>query len=323
MSSRAARILASVIISLAFLVFAVRNVDWQEAVAALAAARYGYVPAILGVSVWSLYIRAQRWRVLLSPVGVPPMRPLVTATYIGFMANMVLPLRAGEVIRPVLASRRTDLPLGAVLATILLERIFDMCAILLLFGVSALAVPVSPRVRDLGWIFTAVAVVGLGGAALVRWQAEFALGVLRRVTASLPGGPAIQAFGAGFVKALDILRSPGAFLRVFAWSIYLWLVISLINALALLAFGLPLAASLVLTSVVAIAVSVPSAPGYIGNFQYGCVLALALFAVSESTAVAFSIFLHLTQFAALIGAGLWALWAEGLSFRQVESAAAT
>ena len=51
---------------------------------------------MFGITVWTLYIRAQRWRVLLRPVGNPAMRTLVSATNIGFMANMVLPLRVGR-----------------------------------------------------------------------------------------------------------------------------------------------------------------------------------------------------------------------------------
>ena len=51
-----------------------------------------------------------------------------------------------------------------------------------------------------------------------------------------------------------------------------------------------------MTAIVAIAVSVPSAPGYIGAFQLGCVLGLAIFGIPESEAIAYSIVLHLTQF---------------------------
>jgi hypothetical protein len=79
-----------------------------------------------------LYIRAQRWRVLLRPVGTPFLRALVDATNIGFMANVLLPLRIGEIIRPVLLSRKERQPLGGILATIVLERIFDMFTILFL-----------------------------------------------------------------------------------------------------------------------------------------------------------------------------------------------
>src|SRR5438045_3893962 len=135
--SRTLRIGLSLVVSAVFLGFAARGVNWHEAGEALARAHYWYVVPIFPITVWSLYIRAERWRVLLRPVGTPAMKTLVAATNIGFMANNVLPLRVGEVIRPLLVSRKEHEPLSGVLATVLLERIFDMFTILFLFGVSA------------------------------------------------------------------------------------------------------------------------------------------------------------------------------------------
>ena len=182
--SRTVRIGLSVAISVVFLGFAVRKVDWAEAGAALAAAHYLYVLPMLVVSIWSLYIRAQRWRVLLRPVGTPAMRTLVAATNIGFMANMVLPLRMGEVIRPVLVSRKEREPLGGILATIVLERIFDLFTILFLFGVSAATVSVSDAVRQWGYRLFGVAMAVAAGVVFVRWQEALALRLLRLVAAA-------------------------------------------------------------------------------------------------------------------------------------------
>jgi hypothetical protein len=323
-SGKTLRVGLSIAISLLFLGFAIRNVDWAEAVAALSGANYLWILPTLPVTVWTLYIRAQRWRVFLHAVGVPEMRQLVAATNIGFMANMVLPLRIGEVIRPVLVSRREGLPLSGVLASVLLERIFDMFTILLLFGVSASIVPVSDQVRQWGWMLMGLAMAVGMTIALIRWQEELALGIARRVTDLLPAkvGPGLYGFIAGFVQALEMLDSWSAFLRAFAWSLFLWAVIASVYTFAFFSFHMdvpPLIGSLVLTAVVAIAVSVPSAPGYIGAFQLGCVLGLAIFGIAESEAIAYSIVVHLTQFVSVIGAGLYSLWKENISLREVES----
>jgi hypothetical protein len=318
------RVGLSIAISLLFLGFAVRGVDWEQAGAALGGANYFWILPTLPVTVWTLYIRAQRWRVFLHAVGVPGMRHLVAATNIGFMANMVLPLRIGEVIRPVLVSRREGLPLSGVLASVLLERIFDMFTILLLFGVSASIVPVSDQVRQWGWMLMGLATSVGATIALIRWQEKLALAIARRVTDLLPPkvGEGLYGFIAGFVKALEMLDSPVTFLRAFAWSLFLWVVIASVYTFAFLSFHMDVpvfVGSLVLTAVVAIAVSVPSAPGYIGAFQLGCVLGLAIFAVPKSEAIAFSIVVHLTQFVSVIAAGLYSLWKENISLREVES----
>jgi len=322
---RSLRIASSVAISAIFLWIAARGVDWSEAARALAEAHYLAVPPMLAITVWTLLIRAQRWRLLLRPVGNPGLLSLVTATNIGFMANMVLPLRIGEVVRPVLVTRRANLPLSGVLATVVLERIFDMFTIVLLFGVAAAFVPVSEQVRSWGLRLTAVAGAFGGGVALMRWQERRTLGVLRLALRFAPAavrGPG-ERFLSGFVQALEVLNSPWMFLRVLAWSLFLWLVITSIYAVGFYAFDLRIPVilgSIAVNAVIAIAVSVPSAPGYVGAFQLGCILGLGLFGVSEGRAMAYSIVLHAAQFVGVVGAGVYSLWTEGLSLREIERA---
>jgi uncharacterized membrane protein YbhN (UPF0104 family) len=131
----------------------------------------------------------------------------------------------------------------------------------------------------------------------------------------------VEHFAHGFLQALEILDSPWTFLQVFAWTLYLWCVITLIYLLGFLAFDLQaptIIGSIVVTTIVAIAVSAPSAPGYIGAFQLGCTISLGIFHISEGQAFAFSIVLHVTQFVGILAAGLYSLGREGLSLRQIE-----
>ncbi|MGE0519209.1 MAG: lysylphosphatidylglycerol synthase transmembrane domain-containing protein [Candidatus Binatia bacterium] len=324
MSRRAVRITVSVAISALFLAFAVRGVHWGEAGAALRGANYVWVLLMLPITVWTLLIRAQRWRVFLLAVGSAPLPPRVSATNIGFMANMVLPLRIGEVVRPVLLARRANLPLSGVLASVLLERIFDMFTILLLFGLSASLVGVSDQVQQWGWMLSGLAFAVAALIAVIRVQEPLALSVARRLS-GLVGeriGAPLFSFVQGFVHALRMLDSPRAYLRAFGWSVYLWVAISIIYVFGFWAFHLDVPAvrgALVMTTLVAIAVSVPSAPGFIGSFQLGCVVGLKIFGVGESSAIAFSLIVHLTQFVGVIGAGLYSLWRENMSLRDVEA----
>lgn len=321
MKRRSVRIALSVAVSAVFLGLAIRGVNWRATLQAIQGANYRFVVPIAAVSIWTLYIRAQRWRVFLEPLGVPPMQALVSATNIGFMANMLLPLRIGEVVRPVLLSRRQNLPLGGILATVLLERIFDMFTVLLLFGVSMLAGRMSDVAR--GWGVMLMGLAGVVGAIIIvlRWQEARALRAVRRLAGPLPRviGDPFCHFMESFVRALDIVQSPAAFGRAFGWSLFLWLIIAVTNGLALAMFHFPLRSFLFVTAIIAIAVSVPSAPGYIGSFQLGCKVALAMYGIDESDAIAFSLVHHVVQFVAIVGAGVYSLWREGLSLRDVEA----
>jgi hypothetical protein len=318
----------SIGVSAVLLYFAARGVDWGMAAAALAGAHYIYVLPMVGTVVWTLYIRAQRWRLLLRPLGSPAMANLVSATNLGFMANMLLPLRIGEVIRPVLLSRKENKPLGGILATIVLERVFDLLTVVMLFGIAATTVGLSPRISQWGYRLCAMGVVMAAGVIFVRWQEALALRLLRLVLRPLPERLAqpIEQFFTGFVQALEILDSPLTFLQLVGWSVYLWIAIGSTFTCGILAFELPVPlflGSVLVTAITAIAVSAPSAPGYIGAFQLGCTLALGIFGVAESNAFAFSIVVHLTQFVGVIGAGLYSMTRGGMSFRQLEEVAAT
>ena len=258
---------------------------------------------IFAVTVWSLYIRAQRWRMLLRPVGTPAMRTLVAATNIGFMANMVLPLRIGEVIRPVLVQPQGDVSRSAASSPPSCSNASSTCSPSCSSSASRRAlVPVSDEVRQWGYRLCAVAAVdrrrrrlrALAGAA----GAAHRCGCVAAARCRRASREPVDSFFRGFVQALEILDSPLTFLQLLGWSLYLWLV-DLARLPVRLAGLRPdrcrcSSASIVVTAIMAIAVSAPSAPGFIGAFQFGCVLALSIFGVSESDAIAYSIVLHVT-----------------------------
>ena len=78
--------------------------------------------------------RAIRWRCLLAPVGDTTFRTVFRSTVIGFGALAVLPIRVGDVIRPYLVARRERLPVTSVFATVVMERVLDLVAVIALMA---------------------------------------------------------------------------------------------------------------------------------------------------------------------------------------------
>jgi len=327
--SRGVRILVGVLISAValYLAFPPRS-EWAAVQAAFSRVNYVYVIPLALVSAYTIFIRCQRWQLLLRPLGHVPLLPLFSATSIGFLCNMILPLRVGEVVRPVLLSRRTRQPLSGVLASVLLERLLDMLTILLFLAIVVATVPVSDTIRRSGLAFVALAAVAIVLVLALQRRHPLALGLVNGILSRLPAAVRERAEPAlhGFIEGLQSIGGGGNLLRIAAYSIYLWLVIASVFGLGFLACGLPVPTvigALTLVTVVAGAVSAPSAPGFIGTFQAGAVLALALFDVSRADAIPYSFVVWAVQWLTQIILGVVFVLRENISFREIQSVEAS
>ena len=276
--------------------------------------------------IYALYVRCQRWRLLLERAGKrpQPMAPIFSASAIGFMANMVLPFRIGEFARPYLVARNTGLPLSVTIATVILERILDLVA-LFVFGVWVVTASNVPQiVVRLTWIAGVSVGLLFAGILTVHFHRKTLLPVVDRLWLALPGriGRSIVHLEHEFLDALAVAAEGTVLLQAIAWSMYVWIVIAISFSLGFLALGLDvpfLGGGVTVTTLVALAVSVPGAPGFVGQFEWGCKVALGeVYGVAGALAVAYSFVTHAVQWATQVVVGLVCLVHEGLSLSELE-----
>jgi len=136
----AAGILISIICSWLF----VRKIEWSSLSAAFRDAKYIYILPTIILLFISFYIRTIRWSVLISPIKKVSVLNLFSVTMIGFMANNVLPARLGEVIRPVMIARKEKIKVSASIATVVMERIFDVLGIIVISSLLFYFLPTEP-----------------------------------------------------------------------------------------------------------------------------------------------------------------------------------
>ena len=323
---RALRTLASLALSAVFLYFAVRGLSWEEIRASLAGARWGWVVASIIPALGSLALRAVRWGVFVRPVAPVATMSLVSATAVGFAANMVLPLRAGEVIRPWMLSRKERISFAQAFATVALERLFDMATLVVFFAVAMATLPLPDDWRGYGRAFFATFVLFLVAIVVFVAAPKRVIGLLEMLLRPLPESVRERVLGVAgqFAEGLAGLGSIGAVLAAAGWSIAIWAGLALSFGLCFFAFGLEVPfveASVTVTAMVAIAVSIPGGPGFIGMFQFGCVVALGVYGVPGATAVSYSFAAHVAQATSSIGAGLVFFLREGLNIKDVAGAA--
>jgi len=312
-------------LSALFLYIAVRGVDWPEVGRSFATADYRWVPAMVIVGIYVLYVRSQRWRLLLTQAtgSELPMGPIFSANAIGFMANMLLPLRAGEIARPLLLSRRTGIALATVLATAVLERLLDLFALVCfaMWVVSASSVP--PEVTAALWSAGAIMLVAVATLVAVHFQRARLLPIIDRAWGVLPAAMAerIVHMEHVFLDGLATIGNAAVLLRAVAWSFYIWILIAVGFALGFLMTGIDvplLGGGITVMTLVALAVAAPAAPGFVGTFQFACKIALGqIYGVAAATALGYSIIVHVTQFSTQVVIGLVYLVREGVSLGDI------
>ncbi len=319
--SGARRILSAILgiaISAGLLLWALRGVDLAEVSARIRGARPLPLIIAAALATVSFPLRVVRWRYLLrrDDGGVLPAKPLWHAVAIGFMANNLLPFRAGELVRVFAASRLADARFGAVLTSIAVERIFDGLAVvgLLSIGLLVSSLPTNVALGGVSLAHAAQVSGGLAGAALVVAALTVAYplaaeAVARRV---LPAGGVTERIVAGIEsirQGLSALRSPSRLAGVIVWSLVLWMVNAASFWIAFGAFGIPAdyPAALVLQGVLVIGISVQFAPGFVGQFEAAIVAALALYGVGNEVASSYAIAYHAVTFLPIVLLGFWSL----------------
>lgn len=278
-----------------------------------------------GAVILTYVIRAWRWQFLLGPIGPTRFRTAFRTTVIGFAALGILPARAGDVLRPYLLARQEGLSVSATLATIVMERVLDLVAVLglLVLYVWGISDPAALPPALLRPIEVASSVAG--GTALV-------LMVLMWVLATHPerigGGVLVAArvlphtmadrlaelartFSTGFAVA----REPRALTAALIWSFPLWLAIAAEAWLVTIAFdiAMPFTGTFLLQALLVIGVAVPT-PGAVGSYHEAYRIGVTtFFGAADDAAVAAAIVTHAISYFPVILTGLIFMVQDGLS----------
>ena len=271
-------------------------------------------------------LRAIRWRPILDPVAPNlPYGPLWRATAIGFMANSVLPSgRAGEIVRPFMLVRETQIPFSAAFASLVVDRVFDALCVLLLILVALFDPSMPDGISYDAFLGTTLfVIVGLTAALyaivffpdfLIRLFEAFA----RRVAPKFEerGRDMLRSFAAG----LGVLRQPRRFAVVFFWAMAMWLVQPLGFWLGMKAIGIDVSftAALLVQGIIVFAVVVPSTPGFFGLFEAGAKTGLAIYGVHENLALAWGLTFHILSLIPIVVIGLYYLARSGVKLSDLK-----
>jgi len=328
--SRAIKLAIGIAVSAVCVWLSMKDVRLSEVTSALAHANYLGFVATMGLTIFGFWVRAVRWRWLISTPKPVATGSLFSATMIGFMANNVLPFRLGEFVRPWALARREGLSKTTLLATIVVERAVDMITLLGILGISLLVHPLSEtteggRMVKAGATVLIILCVGLTATVvMLESQPRLARSVIGGLTAPLPerARARVGNMVVHFLDGLGLFRDLPRLAWVFLLSFGMFGIYALALAISMASLGIvvPWYAGLTMLVITAIGIMVPAAPGYIGTLNLACVAGLALFGVGKDLAVPFSWFYFVSQWLPITAVGLFYLNREGLSLRSLGQA---
>lgn len=298
---RALRGALALALAVLFFALAFRNIDWEALARSARAADLRLMAPALLLGSLNLMIRAARWRLLLSAGGPAPYARTLWSLALGYLANVTLPARAGDVARSYLLGRATRLGGSFALATTLAERVLDA---VFLLAVGALALTLHPAVPP--WLarqLAALAILALFGALVV--AASPRLWALARARlARLP--PGLTGRLERFFEGLRSVRGAAHLARFFGWTALIWALDALNATLIAAALGvrLPISTAVVLLAALGLSSAVPLTPGQLGVFQFVTVTLLASYRIPREPALLLGI--------ALQGLNMLMLFAWGL-----------
>lgn len=247
---------------------------------------------------------------------------------IGFMANNLLPAHLGEFVRVYVLGRQFDLKKTPVLSTVVLERVFDILAILVLLGVCLPFVTgMPPELERACEIFAGLSLLGvlvlLIYMIFTRAFVRFAAAILTR-TPLLP-----EKLVTGLLEMLEVgaiglrsVKEPRLLLGISVSSVLQWLLNAGMIFAALWAFGVDAAfadAVLVMGAIV-FAILMPSPPGYFGVLQF-CFVAVLVPRFAQSDVFGTSVYYHMLQYIPVTLTGLFFVNRIGLSLGALRSEA--
>lgn len=302
------KVIFGVVISVILVWLSVRGIKFQDVLNDLEEIKLSYVFLFIILMVFMQYLRSYRWGVILQPLEKIDQVSLFSITSVGFLAIAAIPARIGELARPYLISRRSSIKMSSALGTIIVERILDSFTVLTMALIVIFFIDLPPWMIKASIIFSLFALALYCFILFLILRRDAALKFINIILNKLPGKLAnkIDSLIHHFIDGLAIITNVKLLLYLFILSAVIWLldVLAIYILLQAFDFDLPIIASFILMIIIIIGIAIPTAPGFIGNWHYSCVLALGIFGLAKADALSFAVVHHFLSMAIVLVFGI-------------------
>lgn len=292
--TRGLRLLVTVAILVMLVVFATK-VNWHSTWAAIRQSSISLLIAAALVNLLSLALKGVRWWIFLRPIGANSLWLALRATFAGAGLNNVLVANSGEAARVIFVSRASHITSAKVLATLALERLFELIGYVVMLALAVSLLPLPPvleRTRPFAWL--ALVLI----AAMLVYLVRRPEGVEHAATATEVGWRAkTRQYMRRFMHAIAGISTGPRFGAALGLSVAIWALQVATYALTAAAahFPLPLVGTVAAILAVNIGFAIRATPGNVGVFQMLYAATTTAFGYDENTALAVAFLIQTQQ----------------------------
>lgn len=293
------------------LYLSVRGVEWRRVWQTIVGAELPYIAWSIGFTVFSFFLRALRWRILLNAEEHFSFGTVFWANSAGYLGNNFLPARAGEFIRSYLISARSSLSKTYVLTTALGERLMDVIALVLSSSIVLLGVDPKPHwIESLSRTMAIVAGAGAVGIIILPHTGGLLENILRRLPMPARLRAILLQLAGQILQGLRAFHDWRRLAGFVALTIVIWISDSYgaITAARALRIDMPFRVAVLLITGLGLSSALPSTPGYVGIYQFVAVTVLAPFGVSRDAALAYILVVQAIGYLVVVAFGLPGLY---------------
>lgn len=333
------------------LYLAFRNVPLKDLSDYIVSYNYLWILPSVAVVFLSFALRTVRWQIILQATHRIDFWQAFHVLMVGFMLNCILPGRVGEIARPAILKKNDNIPFSTGIATVAVERVFDISLLMIFFVVIIALIPMDPHIgitfggyrlnsRTLDAVskgMLLMVILIMAGIIMVTLESSRKLikNVIRRLPALFffagfsfqdrvsdkictPLAHMVDNFAAGF----SMIRHPQDIFHCAGLSVIIWALGAFsfyIASLGAPGIHLSFVELAVVMVIVCFFIALPSVPGFWGLWEAGGVFALALFGVSQTDAAGFTLINHAIQMFPVILIGLASAVITGVNILKVPS----
>ncbi|MBN1961133.1 MAG: flippase-like domain-containing protein [Deltaproteobacteria bacterium] len=308
------------LLTVPLLVWTFWDVDIQGLWQSLIVSKLPLLLVVAFINFFIIALKAWRWQLIISATQKVGYLLVALTTVIGFMANNILPMRAGDIIRAIMLGKRGRVSKAMLIASLGVDKIIEGLSMVVVLVVLPFLLPTPYWFRSTAWILGGVMLGLLGLGILINKGSKYIW--IDKIPLPLRWRDLLKSILSRMAEGFSVLRRPWQLSKVMIVAIAIWLGQGLMVWLCLRAMSLELSllAAYLILMVVNVGILAPAAPGNIGTFEFSVVLALSFLGVEKTQALAFALVYHSIQLIPTIIVGIIAFFTAGLRFNDLKDA---